>query len=208
MGVRRFVEDPAPARLRAGCWAVFFAPFVVFAGVEAGSRMLGSASSGLGTFVPAPEAMLLSILGAALYAAAFTFLLARLRRHLAEDFFPRWRGKSTSRQSPWVMGAILFGLVGMLSSQVLCGAINRAIGQVTYESWRVRDKGHDLASRDCEFRVSLESRATDDSARVCMPRERWEQMHVDDSLTITAIFSGLGEQVGPAPDADGKEGGR
>jgi hypothetical protein len=57
VGVRRFVEDPAPARLRVWCWAVFFAPFVVFAGAEAASRMLAGSSSGTGTFVPTTEAV-------------------------------------------------------------------------------------------------------------------------------------------------------
>ena len=208
MGRRLFVEQPAPARLRAWCWALLLAPFAIFLAAEAASRLLSSAPSGSGDFVPTPEVMLLSILGAAFYAAVFTVLLSRLRRHLTEDFFMRRRGRSTGRQSPWVMGGILFALVAILTPQVLCGAINRTIGQVTFETWRVLGKEHNQVSRGCEFLISVVSRASGDSTRMCVPRARWERLQAEDSLTIMAIFSGLGSQIGAAPDSNDSGGGR
>ncbi len=208
MVVRRHIDDPTTARLRAWCMALFVAPFVVILGAEAASRMLTRAPSGTATFEPTPQVMLLSILGAALYAAVFTFLLGRLRLRRTDGFILGWRGRSMTRFNVWAMGGILFGLLGMLSPLMLCGAINRAIGQVTFESWSVRGKDHELAGRGCEFQVSVASRTTGDSTRVCVPRERWERLQADDSLTIMAIFSGLGSQIGAAPDSSQKGGGR
>jgi hypothetical protein len=205
---RLFIEQPAPARLRAWCWALLLAPFAIILAAEAASRLLSSAPSGPGDFVPTPEVMLLGVIGAALYASMFTFLLSRLRGYLTEDFFRRRRGRSTGRESPWLMGGVLFALVAILTPQVLCGAINRAIGQVTFESWSVLGKEHNQVSRGCEFRVVVASRTTGDSTRVCVSRERWERLQVDDSLTIMAIFSGLGSQIGAAPDSSQKDGQR
>jgi hypothetical protein len=152
--------------------------------------------------------MAFSFLGVALYATGFTFLVSRLRRYTTEDVFLYWPGNSTARQPSWLIGGTLFALVGMLTPHVLCGAINQAIGQVTYEHWRVLDKKHDAAHGECEFWVTLARPATSDSAQACMPRERWDQTPVDDSLTIMAVSSRLGYQVGPALDADPRGGGR
>ena len=208
MGVRRFVEAAAPARLRAWCWALFFAPFVIILGAEAVVSLLTAAPSGTGSFVPTPEVMFLSILGAALYAAAFTVVLARLRRHRTEDFFRRRRGRSLGREPAWLVGGFLFALVGMLTPEVFFGAVNRAIGQVTFESWSVLGKEHNQVSRGCEFRVTVASRTTGDSTRVCVPRERWQRLQVDDSLEIMAIFSELGSQIGAAPESNDQGGQR
>jgi hypothetical protein len=208
MVVRRHIDDPATARLRAWCMALLIAPFVVILGAEAASRMLTAAPSGAGTFVPAPQVMLLSILGTTLYAAMFTFLLGRLRLRRTDGFILGWRGQSMSRWNVWMMGGLLFALLGMLTPMMLCGAINRAIGQVTFETWAVQGKEHNQVSRGCEFRVSVASRTTGDSTRVCVPRERWERLQADDSLAIMAVFSGLGSEIGAAPDSSQNGGGR
>ena len=208
MGVRRHIDDPATARLRARCMALCIAPFVVILGAEAASWMLTPAPFGTGTFVPTPQVMLLTILGVALYAAMVTFLLGRLRLHRTDGFIFGWRGQSMSRSNVWMVGGVLFALLGMLAPAMLCGAINRVIGQVTVETWSVLGKEHNQVSRGCEFRVSVASRTTGDSTRVCVPRERWERLQADDSLTIMAIFSGLGSQIGAAPDSTPKGAGR
>jgi len=208
MGVRRHIDDPSTARLRAWCMALLIAPFVLILGAEAASRVLAAAPSGTGSFEPTPQVMLLSFLGAAFYAAVFTFLLSRLRLRRTDGFIFGWRGQSMSRSNVWMVGGVLFALLGMLTPTMLFGAINRVIGQVTVETWFVLGKEHNQVSRGCEFRVAVASRTTGDSTRVCVPRERWEQLQADDSLTIMAIFSGLGSQIGAAPDSIQQAGGR
>ena len=122
MSRRLYIEQPAPARLRAWCWALLLAPFAICLAAEAAAALLSPAPYGSGGFVPTPEVMVLGILGAALYASVFTFLLRRLRGYLAEDFFLRTRGRSTGRQSPWVMGGTLFALVAIMTPP---GAVRR-----------------------------------------------------------------------------------
>lgn len=200
MTVRQYVEPPAPARLRFWCWTLVIVPLVIIFGAEAASQMWGAGASAAGSFTPTPETMLASVLGAGLYAAVFTVLLYRLRGYRTEGFLPRYRGNSFWRDSPWWTGVTLFALLAGLVPLMLCGAINREIGQVTRESWNVQDKEHNQTSRGCEFRLTVASSTTDDSTRVCVPRERWQRLRVGDALAIVATFSGLGSEIGAAPE--------
>ena len=209
MGVRRHVDDPATARLRARCMALLLAPLVVILGTEVASRLLSAASSGTGTFVPEPWVMLLSVLLSACYAGGFTFLLSRLQRHRTDGFVIGWRGQSMSRWNVWAMGGLLFALLSWLTPMVFFSSINRVVGQATSEDWRVLGKEHNQVSHGCEWRVTVASRASDDaSTRVCVTRARWEQLRADDSLTIAAVFSGLGSEIGAAPASVAPGGGQ
>ena len=208
MVLRRHVDDPATARLRAWCMAVFTAPFVVMLGAEAVAWMLTGTPSGPGIFIPTPQVMSLSMLVAALYAAAFTFMLSRLRLHRTDGFILGWRGHSMERSNVWLLGGVLFALLGMFTPLMLISAINRAIGQVTFETWSVQGKEHNQVSRGCEFRVSVASPTTGDATRVCVPRERWERLQSGDSLAITAVFSGLGSEIGAVAEPSQTGGGR
>ncbi|MEO5688051.1 MAG: hypothetical protein ABIR54_11855 [Burkholderiaceae bacterium] len=208
MSVRVFVEDAQAARLRRWCWRLLIAPFGVFLAVEVGSRMLTAGPADSGSFVPTPLLLLLGALAlaAAVYAGVFTFLLRRLRQFLTEDFLYRRRGRSIGRQGPWLTGGMLFALLAMLAPQVLGGSINRLVGDVVCETWRVQAKDNNQTRNACQYRVAVESSAN--AARVCVTRERWERLRVDDSFPIVAVFSALGHQVLPAPDVLAKGGDR
>jgi hypothetical protein len=206
MSVRVFVEEPAAARLRAWCWTLFLAPFAVLIAAEVGSRLLATRPDAWDSFVPTPQFLLLGASCAAVHAGVFTFLLRRLRQYLTEDFLYRRRGRSIGRQGPWLTGGMLFALLAMLGPLVLGGAINRLVGEVLFETWRVQAKDHNQTSNACEYRVDVES--TLNAARVCVTHERWARLRVGDEFPIVAVVSAVGYQVMPAPDGAGKGGDR
>jgi hypothetical protein len=192
------LERPGTDWLRALCIALFVAPGVI-AVLVAGVVRTWSTAPDTGSFQPTPRVVQVCLVAAVVYAAVFIRAMNRLRLRLKGQVDPGARGDSLSPAFIWLMGLFMVGMVAMLGAIFVCGALNRATGEVSFESWRVWNKVQ-TSGKGCHFRVDLVSRVSSDATRLCVPRERWDRLSVNDSLQVVTVIGALGEQVGLAPE--------
>ena len=185
------------------CVAMFGAPVLLAFVVTAIVRAAG-APAGAGDFQPANVTALSCVLGAAVYAIVFMRVLNGVRLRLQSDFSAGLRASAVSVGSVWGLGLGLWAMTSIFVVLFVCGPINRAIGQVSVEPWRVWGK-ETPTGKGCHFRLAVMSRTSLDAGRVCVSRERWEQVQLEDSVTMKTIASPLGVQRGLACEACGKE---
>ena len=107
---------------------------------------------------------------------------------------------------PWELPrhqAVLLGLGAWIGGFLLlvigaCGTVNRAIGDVTFETGLVQSKFRS-AGRGCHRLVEVVGRTTPSGTRLCVDEARWDPLQDGDSLPLVRVASSLGEQIGLLP---------
>ena len=90
-----------------------------------------------------------------------------------------------------------------------CGTVNRAIGDLTFETALVQTSFR-VAGRGCHHVLEVVGRTVPSGTRLCADEARWDALQSGDSLPLVRVASRLGEQVGvmPAGTSAFKEEGR
>ena len=91
----------------------------------------------------------------------------------------------------WIGGFMLL-VIGM------CGALNRAMGEVVHEPARVQSK-FQAGGKGCHRVVEVAGTTVPSGTRLCVDATRWDSLQEGDTLPLARVASGLGEQIGLAP---------
>ena len=182
------------------CTALFIAPPLLALAAHLLAGALTKAPVDTGSFRPNSLVTMVSLSVAVIYAAAFMALMYRLRTPGVSTFSKTARRGDVTTGTVIAMGILVAGMVAMLGSLAIGGAINLAVGQVVFEPGAIRGKSV-TQGKGCHFHIAVESGTVPDGRGLCVPQPDWYRLQDGDRLPIVTITSAVGQQVGLAPGA-------
>ena len=182
------------------CTALFIAPalLAVLAHLVAGA--LTKAPVDTGSFRPNSLVTMVSLSVAVIYAAVFMVLMYQLRTPGVSTFSKTARRGDVTTGTVIAMGFLVGGMVAMLGSLAIGGAINLAVGQVVFEPATIRGRSV-TQGKGCHFHIVVGSDTVPGGRGLCVPQPDWYRLQDGDRLPIVTITSAVGQQVGLAPGA-------
>ena len=182
------------------CTALFIAPALLALAAHLLADALTKAPVDMGSFRPDSLVTMVSLSVAVIYAAVFMVLMYRLRTPGVSTFSKTARRGDVTTGTVMAAGILVGGMVAMLGSLAIGGAINLAVGQVVFEPATIRSKSA-TQGKGCHFHIVVESLTVPDGRGLCVPQLDWYRLQDGDRLPIVTITSAVGQQVGLAPAA-------
>lgn len=200
-GVSRTPEQLAARPYGWAAMVMFLLPLALGLAAQGLARFYGAAPTLEANFQPS-NLVLKALLALGLpYTVAFMVLLNRVRRSLP----PLPPGRKAQRgdftvSSIWWLGFAVWLMVTLVGSIFISGAVNQMVGTMTTEPARIWIK-RVKTGKGCHRTIGIVSATVRDGESLCVPSADWDRLDEGDSVPIVTIVSGLGREVGLAPDA-------